>query len=175
MNTSPLSTLFGYFALLSLFAVGGANAAIPEMHRVAVEVMHWMNDRQFADMFAIAQLSPGPNVIIVTLIGYHVAGLAGAAVATVGMCGPTCLAAFFIARVWDRFKDAQWRIAIQAGLVPVSLGLIAASAFVLARAADHNVYAAALTGITAVVTFTTRVNPLWIFVVAGLLGVGGWL
>ncbi len=175
MNTSPLSTLFGYFALLSLFAVGGANAAIPEMHRVAVEVMHWMNDRQFADMFAIAQLSPGPNVIIVTLIGYHVAGLAGAAVATVGMTGPTCLAAFFIARVWDRFKDAHWRIAIQAGLVPVSLGLIAASAFVLARAADHNVYAAVLTGITAVVTFTTRVNPLWIFVVAGLLGVGGWL
>ena len=55
--------LFGYFAMLSLFAVGGANAAIPEMHRIAVEVMHWMSDLQFADMFAIAQLSPGPNVI----------------------------------------------------------------------------------------------------------------
>ena len=92
-----------------------------------------MNDRQFADMFAIAQVSPGPNVIIVTLIGYHVAGLAGAAVATAAMCGPTCLLAFFVARTWDRFKDARWRIAIQAGLVPVSLGLIAASAFVLAR------------------------------------------
>ena len=175
MNTSPLSTLFGYFALLSLFAVGGANAAIPEMHRIAVEVMHWMNDRQFADMFAIAQLSPGPNVIIVTLIGYHVAGLAGAAVATVGMCGPTCLMAFFVARVWDRFKDAHWRVAIQNGLIPVSLGLIAASAFVLARAADHNVYAVVLTAVTAVVTFTTRMNPLWIFAAGGLLGLSGWL
>ncbi len=78
MNDSPLITLAGYFALLSLFAVGGANAAIPEMHRIAVDVMHWMSDRQFADMFAIAQVSPGPNVIIVTLIGYHVAGFAGA-------------------------------------------------------------------------------------------------
>jgi len=66
---TPLTALAGYFALLSLFAVGGANAAIPEMHRVAVELMHWMNDRQFADSYAIAQLSPGPNVIIVTLIG----------------------------------------------------------------------------------------------------------
>lgn len=94
MNDNPLVALFGYFALLSLFAVGGANAAIPEMHRIAVEIMHWMNDRQFADSFAIAQLSPGPNVIIVTLIGYHVAGVAGAAVATVAMCGPTCLLAF---------------------------------------------------------------------------------
>jgi chromate transporter len=175
MNSSPLTTLFGYFALLSLFAVGGANAAIPEMHRVAVEVMHWMNDRQFADMFAIAQVSPGPNVIIVALIGYHVAGFAGAGVATAAMCGPTCLLAFFVARIWDRFKDVHWRIAIQAGMVPLSLGLIAASAFVLARTADHNVYAGLITAATAAVAFFTRVNPLWMFVVAGVLGLSGWL
>ena len=175
MNSSPLMSLFGYFALLSLFAIGGANAAIPEMHRIAVEVMHWMNDRQFADMFAIAQLSPGPNVIIVTLIGYHVAGFAGAVVATVAMTGPTCLVAFFVARVWDRFKDAHWRIAIQAGLVPVSLGLIGASAFVLARAADNNVYAGALTALTAIIAFATRINPLWLFAAGGLLGLTGWL
>jgi chromate transporter len=175
MNDSPLTTLFGYFALLSLFAVGGANAAIPEMHRIAVDVMHWMTDRQFADMFAIAQVSPGPNIIIVTLIGYHVAGLAGAAVATGAMCGPTCLLAFLVARTWDRFKDAHWRISIQAGLVPVSLGLIGASAFVLARAADNNVYAGAITAVTAAVAFATRLNPLWIFLAGGLLGLSGWL
>ena len=63
---------------MSLFAVGGANAAIPEMHRIAVDVHHWMTDRQFADIYAISQLSPGPNVLIVTLIGYSVAGIAGA-------------------------------------------------------------------------------------------------
>jgi chromate transporter len=175
MNDNPLVSLFGYFAMLSLFAIGGANAAIPEMHRVAVDVMHWMNDKQFADMFAIAQMSPGPNVIIVTLIGYHVAGLTGGAVATVAMCGPTCVLAFFVSRVWDRFKDARWRIAIQAGLVPVSLGLIGASAFVLARAADHNVYAAAITAVTAIVGFGTRVNPLWLFAAGGVLGLSGWL
>ena len=175
MNDSPLLTLFGYFALLSLFAVGGANAAIPEMHRIAVEAMHWMSDRQFADMFAIAQVSPGPNVVIVTLIGYHVAGFAGAGVATVAMCGPTCVLAYLVARTWDRFKDAHWRIAIQAGLVPVSLGLIAASAFVLARSADHNVYAGIITAATAVTAFATRINPLWIFLGGGILGLTGWL
>jgi chromate transporter len=173
MNDNPLIALFSYFALLSLFAVGGANAAIPEMHRIAVEVMHWMSDRQFADSFAIAQVSPGPNIIIVTLIGYHVAGLAGAAVATTAMCVPTCILAFFVARTWDRFKDARWRIAIQAGLVPVSLGLIGASAFVLARTADHNVYAGLLTAATAVVGFATRINPLWLFAAGGLLGLFG--
>ena len=175
MNQSPLIALAGYFALLSLFAVGGANAAIPEMHRIAVEVMHWMSDRQFADMFAIAQASPGPNVIIVTLIGYHVAVFTGAAVATAAMCGPTCVLAFFVARVWDRFKDAPWRIAIQAGLVPVSLGLIGASAFVLARSADHTIYAAFITAATALLAFATRMNPLWIFAAGGVLGLTGWL
>jgi len=172
---SPLVSIAGYFALLSLFAVGGANAAIPEMHRVAVDVMHWMSDKQFADSFAIAQMSPGPNVIIVTLIGYHVAGLAGAAVATVAMCGPTCAAAFIVSRLWDRFKQAHWRIAVQGGLVPVSLGMIAASAFVLARSADHSVLAAAITVATAVIGFATRLNPLWLFAAGGLLGLSGWL
>lgn len=174
MNDSPLAALAGYFAMLSLFAVGGANAAIPEMHRIAVEAMRWMTDKQFADSFAIAQMSPGPNVVIVTLIGYHVAGLAGAGVATVAMCGPTCVLAYGVSRVWDRFKDAPWRIAIQGGLVPVSLGLIGASAFVLASVADRNIYAAIITAVTAVAGFATRINPLWIFAGAGLLGLSGW-
>ncbi|HZQ12291.1 MAG TPA: chromate transporter [Pseudolabrys sp.] len=170
MSQNPLWTLFSLFAVLSLLAVGGANAAIPEMHRVAVDVMHWMTDKQFADMFAISQLSPGPNVIIVALIGYHVAGLAGAAVAITAMVVPTCVLAYFVARTWDRFKDARWRVAVQQGFVPVSLGLIAASAAVLARAADHNVYAALITLATAATAFWTRVNPLWVFLIAGVLG-----
>jgi chromate transporter len=174
-DDGALWNLAGHFALLSLFAIGGANAAIPEMHRVAVEVQHWMSDRQFSDMFAIAQVSPGPNVIIVTLIGYHVAGVAGALVATAAMCGPTCLFAFWIARVWDRFKDAPWRIAIQSGLVPVSLGLMAASAFVVAGVADKSLMAAGITAATAIVAFFTRLNPLWPFGAAAAVGLIGWL
>jgi chromate transporter len=174
-DSSTLLTLAGYFALLSLFAIGGANAALPEMHRLAVDIEHWMTDRQFADMFAIAQVTPGPNVIVVTLIGYHVAGLAGALVATLAMCGPTCLFAFFIGRVWERFKDAPWRIAIQAALVPISIGLIGASALVVTRAADQSWTAVAITAVTAGVTYWMRMNPLWIFGAAGLLGLGGWI
>ena len=88
-DANPVATLVWTFALMSLFAVGGANSAIPEMHRVAVDVQHWMNDRQFADIFAISQLSPGPNVRTVTLIAYQVARVAGALAAAVAMCGPT--------------------------------------------------------------------------------------
>jgi chromate transporter len=172
-NTGILLTLAANFALMSLFAMGGANAAVPEMHRLAVEVMHWMSDRQFADLYAIAQVTPGPNVIVVTLIGYQAAGLAGALVATLAMCGPTCVFAFYVGRVWDGFKEARWRLIIQAALVPVSLGLLGASAVVIARVAGQSWQTVAIMLATAVVTFRLRVNPLWIFAVAALLGLAG--
>ena len=174
-GTDPLVTLATNFALLSLFAIGGANAAIPEMHRLVVETQHWMTDQQFADLFAISQVTPGPNVIITTLIGYQVAGLAGAAVATLAMVGPTCIATFYITKVWDRFRNAPLRIAIQAGLVPVSVGLLAASAYVLIRTVDTGWTAAAITAATALVGYFTKINPLWLFAAAAILGGSGLL
>jgi chromate transporter len=169
----PLDTLLTLgvqFAILSLFAVGGAMAVIPEMHRQAVEVSHWMTERQFADLFAIAQAAPGPNIIIVTLIGYQAAGFAGALAATLAMCGPSCVLTYYVSRTFDRFRDAKWRIVLHAGLVPVSVGLFAAGAFIIARAADTSLVAFAITAATAAVTYFTRLNPLWLFVLAGALG-----
>ena len=69
---SILFTLAGEFVLLSLLAVGGANAVVPEIQRVAVDHHQWMTNTQFVDLFAIAQAVPGPNVLIVTLVGWHV-------------------------------------------------------------------------------------------------------
>lgn len=174
-SNASLTALAINFSFLSLFAIGGANAAIPEMHRLSVVVMHWMTDRQFADMFALAQMAPGPNVLIVTLIGYHVAGLAGGIVATAGMCGPACVFAFWFARTWDRFKGAKWRTVIQAALSPLSLGLVAASGYVVTRAAGQTPGTLAIVAAAATIAFTTRLNPLWLFAAAGLLGLTGLL
>jgi chromate transporter len=168
--TDPLAVLAGHFALLSLFAIGGANAAIPEMYRIAVQLEGWLTDQQFSDLFAIAQVTPGPNVIITTLIGYQVAGIAGALVATVAMVGPTCVATYFITQIWDRFRGAPLQIAIQSGLVPVSIGLLAASAWILASANDSSWMAAGITLVVAATGYFSRVNPLWIFAIAAALG-----
>ena len=170
-----LLTLAVQFAIMALLAVGGANAVVPEMHRLAVEQRNWMSEREFADMFAISQAAPGPNVMLVTLIGYHVAGFAGAVVTTVAMCGPTAVLAHFLSSAWERFKDRPWRVVVQAGLVPISVGLVGASAIVLTRAADHSWLAAAITAITAAVAFWTRWNPLWLIGIAGLAGLTGWV
>ena len=170
---NPLLALASTFALMSLFAVGGANAAIPEMHRIAVDVQHWLTDKQFADVYAISQLSPGPNVLIVTLIGYSVAGVAGALAATLAMCVPTGVLAYWVSRLLTRSSHSRWPAIIQAALVPLSIGLMGASGLVLALTSDRTWMAGLLTAAVAVLAFATRLNPLWLLLAGGLLGFAG--
>jgi chromate transporter len=172
-DSNPVATLAWTFAVMSLFAVGGANSAIPEMHRVAVEVNHWLTDKQFTDVYAIAQLSPGPNVLIVTLIGYSVAGLTGALVATLAMCVPTAVLALTVSRFLTRSSQSRWPSIIQAALVPLSIGLMGASGFILARTSDHTVVAILVTAGAAVLASVTKLNPLWMLVAGGCLGFAG--
>jgi chromate transporter len=172
-DANPIWGLIGTFGLMSLFAVGGANAAIPEMHRIAVDVHHWLTDKQFADVFAISQLSPGPNVLIVTLIGYAVAGFTGAFAATIAMCLPTAILAYIVSRLLKGCKQARWPALIRTALVPLSIGLMGASALVVSEAADRTWAALVLTLAAAVFAFATKINPLWILLAGGCLGLVG--
>ncbi len=172
-GVGSLLTLAWTFGLMSLFAVGGANAAIPEIHRIAVDVRHWMTDTQFADVFAISQLSPGPNVLIVTLIGYQVAGIVGALVATLAMCGPTAMLAYCVSRFLTRSSRSRWPAIIQAALVPLSIGLMSASGLILAVTSDRSWMAVLITAVAAVLAFATRLNPLWMLLAGGCFGFAG--
>ena len=172
-DSNPILSLALTFGVMSLFAVGGANSAIPEMHRVAVDVHHWLTDKQFADVFAIAQLSPGPNVLIVTLIGYTVGGISGALVATLAMCVPTAVLAYYVSRFLRQRSQSRWPALIQAALVPLSIGLMGASGLILALTSDRTWAAALVTAGAAILAATTRLNPLWLLLAGGLLGFVG--
>ena len=174
-ESNPILTLAWTFGLMSLFAIGGANSAIPEMHRIAVDVHHWLSDKQFADVFAISQLSPGPNVLIVTLIGYTVGGIGGAVVATLAMCVPTAALAYFVSGFLKRSSHARWPSIVQAALVPLSIGLMAASGLVLALTSDRTWGAALVTAVAAVLASLTRLNPLWLLLAGGILGFAGFI
>lgn len=171
-GSGTLWALAGGFALLSLFAVGGANSTVPEMHRLTVDLHHWLSGREFTDLFALAQVAPGPNIIFVTLIGYHVAGIPGALVATVAMVTPTCLLAYAVGRALDHSTGA-WQATLRRGLVPVMVGLTAATAAVVARAADTSVAAAGLTALSFAIFYWFRLNPLYVFGAAALIGLTG--
>ncbi len=163
------------FLFLSLLSIGGANAIIPEIQRRAVDVLHWMTNADFAQMFALSQAAPGPNVLIVSLVGWKAAGVAGAVVAMVSMCAPSSLLTYQVARVWDRFRDAPLRIAIQRALAPITIGLILSSGVVLSRTIDHDWRAFAVTGATLILAMATRLHPLWMLSAAAALGAFGLL
>lgn len=172
---SVLGSLAVVFGELSLLAFGGTNALLPEMQRQVVLLHGWLTAQQFAALFALAQAAPGPNMQVVTLIGWRVAGLPGALVCTLSVSTPSSLLAFFGSHMWYRFRNATWRRALQAGLMPVTSGLVMASAAVLIRTTATDWRMAAVVVVTTALFLFTRVHPLLILTAAALLGAAGVL
>ena len=128
--------LFIEFVVLSFVAFGGATALLPEMHRVVVLEHGWLDDTTFTHLYAIAQAAPGPNVLVVTLIGWKVAGLAGALATTLAMCLPMSVLIYLLIDRWESFAGHRWQQAISIGVAPLAVGLIFSGATLIAQAAQ---------------------------------------
>lgn len=177
VDNTLLAELALVFAKLSLMAVGGINPLLPEMHRLVVETHQWMSDAQFTTLFAITQGAPGPNVLVVAAIGWQVAGIPGAIVSLGAICLPSALLAGSVATLRDRVAEAKWARNIQQGLVPVTVGLVAASGLLLARGASETATSATtshlLATVALLVTIRYNPNPLWLLAAGAILGLTG--
>ena len=160
-----------YFGMLSMIAFGGIPSVTGEMQRLVVDVKGWATAPEFVQLFAVAQAAPGPNILIVSLLGWKAAGLAGAFTALVAACIPAGALAWWVAGLWERFKDSPWRVAIQKALAPLVVGLILAGGYVLATPGgtpDWRLWVIAAS--SAALTLATRLNPLLILAAAGVAG-----
>jgi chromate transporter len=171
--TSKLWALARIFSELSLLSIGGGNAILPEMQRQIVETQHWMTAKQFGATFALAQAAPGPNIMIVPLLGWRIAGAFGLAVASAAMFAPSSILTILFMNVWERFESNPWRSRIQRGLVPIAAGLVAASAAVIVRSSAQGWGPIAIVLICAFTMSTTRLHPLIILALGALLGLTG--
>ena len=153
--TATLVTLALIFAELSLLAFGGGNTILPEMQRQVVDIHHWMTAQEFGALFALAQAAPGPNMMVVPLVGWHVAGFSGVLVTSLAKFGPSSLVTGFALRLWERFKDRPWRRTVQAGLVPVTAGLVTASAIIITHASASSWGTILIAASVAIATTTT--------------------
>jgi chromate transporter len=169
-----LVSLAAIFSQLSLLAFGGGNTILPEMQRQVVEVHQWMSKADFSALFALAQAAPGPNMMVVTLIGWHVAGWPGVIVTSIAKFGPSSLVTIAAMHAWERFKDRPWRRFIQSGLVPMTAGLVAASAALIAEASDRTWLLAAITAGVALLSYRTKLHPLWLLAAGSLIGLTGF-
>jgi chromate transporter len=171
MPAPGLLALTARLALLSSISFGGFPAVLPDVRTYVVADHAWLTDQDFANIYAIAQMLPGPNMILMMgLIGWAVFGLPGALATATATFLPPAVLYFFAFRTWDRFRDSRWQLLVRAGLAPVTVGLVIASGIVIARAAATGWSSVALTVSVAAIALTTRLNPLWLLVTGGIAG-----
>lgn len=169
-----LPALFLTFCGLSLVAVGGATALLPEMHRVLVQERGWIDEASFGQLYALAQAAPGPNILMASAMGWRIGGWPGMAVATVGIIGPSALLAYAVGGAADRLAGRAWVRAVKAGLVPLAIGLMLASGLIMAQAGSGGWRSLAITAGAAAFVWGTGRNPLWALAAGGVVGVVVW-
>ncbi len=170
--------LVNVFALLSLLAVGGGTAVLPQMKYETVTLHQWLNAEQFTDFYSLGQLSPGPNMNMVALIGYKVSGSTGALLVLFAFYLPSCTLAFAVGKVWDHFEGSPWRDAVQRGMAPITVGLMLSGVYTIGRTATfnldhsnrHNLTTVAITLSVTLILLIRHVNPALLILAGGIVG-----
>jgi len=169
MNQIP--ALIRVFAYLSILTVGGGMAAFPEMKILTVDVHHWLDYHELIHMYSIGQLAPGPNMMMIVSIGDWAGGILGAIVVLVAFFGPTAILALVVGRAWNKLEKWPWRLSIQQGLAPVSIGLLLAGTLSMAKG---SVTGWTTGGIALGVLLTMlwrKVNPAFLVLAGAVAGV----
>ena len=155
--------LLGLFLVvvpLTFATVGGASGIYVPLQHQSVDVYHWLTAREFLEMFAIARVSPGPGSMITTLVGWKVAGIPGALLATFALFLPGCILCFGAAKVWNKYRGTDWHSAIESGLRPIAAGIVLAAIVMLMRIADTGPISWVVVGIaSAVFLLVPRIHP----------------
>jgi chromate transporter len=170
MNQIP--ALIRVFAYLSLLTVGGGMAAFPEMKILTVDVHQWLTFQQLVHFYSVGQMAPGPNMMMIVGIGLWAGGTLGALCVLVAFFGPTAVLAFIVGRLWDKLEKWPWRTSIQQGLAPVSIGLLLAGCFTMAKAAIFGLETAAIAVGVLLILLQYKINPA-LLVLGG--AVVGWI
>jgi chromate transporter len=169
MNQLP--ALVRVFAYLSLLTVGGGMAAFPEMKTLTVDVHGWLTSSQLVHLYSVGQLAPGPNMMMIVPIGDWAGGPLGAILVLVAFFGPTALLTFMVGRWWVKLETWPWRKSIQQGLAPVSIGLLLAGCFTLAKSAIFGLETGAIAVGVLLILLQTKVNPALLVLGAAVVGV----
>jgi chromate transporter len=173
--------LLSHYLALSLMSVGGAITTLPEMHRYLVDQQHWLNDAQFNASIAIAQASPGPNVLFVALLGWNIginaggvlSALLGVVITMGGILLPSTTLAYLSARWGHRNRGLRSVRAFKQGMSPIVIALLIATGWILAcapkdTASDWPLWL--LTAATALIICRCRIHLLWLLAAGALLG-----
>jgi chromate transporter len=173
LNLSDLLNLLGHFMIFSLIAISGAITVVPEMHRFLVDEKHWLTELQFSSSIAIAQASPGPNILFVAVMGFQAAGLVGTAATMFGILLPSTTLALAVARFGRSREDWLAVRAFKQGMAPLTIALMLSAAWVLTRNLAVNGSALVLIALAiaaALISWRTKVHVLVLIGAGALIG-----
>jgi chromate transporter len=170
-NDPPASlALAAHLVILSSLSFGGFPTVLPDVHALVV-TRGWATDQEFADFFAVSQLTPGPNMILMmSFVGLKVGGIPGAIASALATFGPPCIFYYFSYQLWERLRDRPWQRLIRRALAPLTIGLVIAGGYIMASSAVLGWRSVAVTAAAAALTLGSRLNPLWIMALGGALG-----
>ena len=173
LSNAQVWDLFLHFLSLSVLATGGAVALAADMHRYVVDQHAYLSHTQFVNSIALAQASPGPNLLFVTVMGWQIAGLQGALATTLGLSLPSLVFPFMLSRLGRHPSFERAVKALQGGLSPIAIGLMASTCYLLARdvpGLPNHYTGAAIIVVTIAVLAFTRIPPVLMIFAAGALG-----
>lgn len=170
--------ILNVFCLLSLLAVGGGSAVLPQMEQETVTAHHWITGNQFSTIYSLGQMAPGPNMSMVALIGWQAAGVAGLLIALVAFYLPSSFLTYGCSYAWDFFQDNPWRDAVQRGMAPITIGLMLAGVHAVGKTAsinpNHSFHFNTITTLlglaVAGILFAKRINPALLMLLGGVAG-----
>jgi chromate transporter len=169
MNQIP--ALIRVFAYLSILTVGGGMAAFPEMKILTVDVHGWLTFPQLIHLYSVGQMAPGPNMMMIVSSGQWAGGILGAIAVLAAFFGPTAVLAFLVAKAWKKLEKWPWRTSIQRGLAPVSIGLLLAGCFSMARGAITGTETAAIAVAVLLILMQYKVNPALLVLASAGVGI----
>jgi len=164
-----LLTLSTIFLRIGSVTFGGGLVMVPLIESEVVNTHQWLTHQEFADAFALGQITPGPVLITATFVGYRVAGTLGALVATIAIFLPAFLMTIAAASSLRRFRDNEQVQAFLRGVAPAVVGLLVAAALSMGRAGIHSWVGVSIMLLSGFTLIRFRPNPFWVIFGAGMI------
>ena len=164
-----LLTLASIFLRMGSVTFGGGLVMVPLIESEVVNTHHWLTHQEFADAFALGQITPGPVLITATFVGYRVAGTLGALIATVSIFLPAFLMTIAAASSLRRFRSNEQVQSFLRGIAPAVVGLLVAAALSVGRAGIHSWIGLSIMIVAIVTLVRFRPNAFWVILGAGLV------
>lgn len=172
MIMSTITKLFIVFAKIGAFSFGGGYAMLPFIYKELVVKYGWITVKQYSDIIAISQMTPGAVAIsYASFIGYKFGGLIGCVAASLGVILPSFIMILLIASVFKRFYEKKPVKAFFKGIRPGTLGLLVAAAYTITTSNVRDIKGGIIFLAALLVLFVKKIDPIFVLLGCGVIGI----